>query len=50
MDNEEIKPIEPCRTTKRRKTPYGSAGRNYYGELRRFKGYRGPLKKEEEKK
>ena len=50
MDNPEIKPIELCRTTKRRKTPYGSASRNYYGELRKFRGYRGPLKKEEEKK
>jgi hypothetical protein len=50
MDNPEIKPIELCRTTKRRKTPYGSASRNYYGELRRFRGYRGPLKKEEDKK
>jgi hypothetical protein len=50
MDNPEIKPIELCRTTKHRKTPYGSASRNYYGELRRFRGYRGPLKKDEEKK
>jgi hypothetical protein len=50
MDNPEIKPIEPCRTTKRRKTPYGSASRNYYGELRKFRGYRGPLKSNEENK
>jgi hypothetical protein len=49
MEKEEIKPIEPCRTTKKRKTPYGSASRNYYGELRRFRGYRGPLKQEEPK-
>ena len=50
MDNPEIKPIELCRTTRSRKTRYGSAGRNYYGELRRFRGYRGPLKKEEANK
>lgn len=48
-NNKEIKPIEPCRTIKKRKTRYGSAGRNYYGELRKFRGYRGPLKKESEK-
>lgn len=50
MDNQENKPIEPCRTTKRKKTPYGSASRNYYGELKKFRGYRRPIKKEEEQK
>ena len=35
---------------KKKKTSPGSASRNYYGELRKFRGYRGPLKKEEENK
>lgn len=50
MSEENIKPIEPCRTTKPRKNYYGSAKRNYYGELRKFRGYRGPLKNDEDKK
>lgn len=33
-----------------KKTPHGSAKRNYYGELKKFRGYRGPLKNDEEKK
>ena len=40
---ESVKRIEPCATTKKRKTPYGAAKRNYYGELRKFRGYRGPI-------
>jgi hypothetical protein len=40
---ENTKPVELCRTTQKRKVRRGSAGRNYYGELRRFRGYRGPL-------
>jgi len=39
-----------CQKPKKKKTPHGSANRNYYGELRRFRGYRGPLKKDEEQK
>jgi hypothetical protein len=35
---------------KKKKAQHGSASRNYYGELKKFGGYRGPLKKEEEKK
>ena len=47
MDNydremENVKPIELCRKMQKRTTRKGSAKRNYYGELRRFRGYRGP--------
>jgi len=39
-----------CQKPKKKKVQHGSAGRNYYGELKRFKGYCGPLKKDEEQK
>lgn len=39
---ENVKPVEPCRIVQKRTTPKGSARRNYYGELRRFRGYRVP--------
>ena len=45
MNEEDIKEIERCRRTEKLKTPYGSASRNYYGELRKFRGYRSPVKK-----
>jgi len=35
---------------KKKKAQHGSASRNYYGELKKFRGYRGPLKKDEEQK
>ena len=35
---------------KKKKAAHGSAGRNYYGELKKFRGYRGPLKSNEENK
>lgn len=37
---EQISAIELCRTNQPVKARKGSANRNYYGQLRRFRGYR----------
>lgn len=41
---ETIPAVEPCRTNQPIKAGPGSSRRNYYGELRRFRGYRGPTR------